>query len=77
MYVVSRRTIFSDLAAIMHPIPRPIPTRKSTTTSSQCVTRRAPDRSRRPSCCALADARRAKEQAEELIRELLGTLATP
>lgn len=85
MYVVSRRDIFSDLAAIMHPIPRPEPDEEEHEGLLEMRDQTAQDQEHTtemlrlswdegqvdPLISALGDARRAKEQAEELIRELL------
>nr|WP_317794656.1 hypothetical protein [Actinoplanes sichuanensis] len=82
---MSRRDIFSDLAAIMHPIPRPEPDEEEHDGFLEMRDQAARDQEQTtemlrlsweegqvdPLISALGDARRAKEQAEELIRELL------
>ncbi|WP_221321004.1 hypothetical protein [Actinoplanes sp. L3-i22] len=82
---MSRRDIFSDLAAIMHPIPRPEPDEDEHDGFFDMRDQAARDQEETaeqlrlsweegqvdPLIYALADARQAKEQAEELIRELL------
>jgi AraC-like DNA-binding protein len=82
---MSRRDIFSDLAAIMHPIPRPEPGEEEHDGFLDMRAQAAQDQQETaeqlrlsweegqqdPLISALADARGAKEQAEELIRELL------
>jgi hypothetical protein len=85
MHVMSKRDIFSDVAAILHPIPRPEPgeeehdgflemrdqagrERMETTEELRLLWEEG---ERDPLISALNGARRAKEHAEQEIRELL------
>jgi hypothetical protein len=85
MYVVSRRDIFTDVAAILHPIPRPEPGQEDHDGFLAMRDEAAENQGRTaellqngwahgdqdPLIFALIRARRAKEAAEEQIRELL------
>ena len=85
MYLVSRRDIFTDLAAILHPIPRSEPGQEDHDGFLAWRDEAAEEQERAaeqlrlsweeceqdPLIGALAQARRAKEEAEERIRELL------
>jgi glutathione S-transferase len=85
MYVVSRRDIFTDVAAILHPIPRPEPGEEDHDGFLAMRDDAAQDQERTaeqlrisweegeqdPLIGALAAARRAKEEADEQIRQLL------
>lgn len=85
MHVMNKRDIFTDVAAILHPIPRPEPGEEHNdgflASRDQAAERqeRALENLRigwehfeqDPLISALTAARRAKEQAEQEIRELL------
>jgi hypothetical protein len=82
---MSKRDIFTDVAAILHPIPRPKPGQEDDEGFLAMRDDAAAEQERTveqlqlgwehgdqdPLIGALVDARRAKEQAEQRIRELL------
>lgn len=82
---MTRRDVFADVAAILHPIPQPGPGEEDNDGFLAMRDEAAEDRQRAeaqlqagwehgdldPLLSAIARARRAKEEAEEQIRELL------
>jgi len=85
MYAMGRRDIFTDVAAILHPIPRPEPGQEDHDGFLAMRDQAAEDQEHAvaqlqagwehgdqdPLVFALIRARRAKEEAEQQIRELL------